>query len=504
MRRIEVVLEHRWAYVVVASRKAEKFLRDYYSYFAPAARYDRRYKLYMYAKWKAATDGIANPVLPGWDGKIRMYKQGAVPAGLFRATIADLRRQGLRFKVRHKRPVLRKFSGSIAVYDEKYRYQHACVASMCAAMREGGGIVLAATGSGKTKIAADFFKLAPYECLFVVDTIALMHQSQKEIESWLGEKVGVVGDSEYKTCRVTVATIQTLSKHAKDKKFMRWFKSVQVMLVDELHEQMGRRNFSVLERVDPLAVFGLTATLQLKLKPVRFRAWSFCGPVIFEFPLSEATAQKVVSKGAVLQLLFPQMPVHDDEVGNYQAEYMSDVVENKSKLRACSRISRWLTRVQGRYVMVLAERVLHIDALSRAATVEHGTVRGAVKGKERLASVKAFEKGTLRLLIASRVFKKGMSIKRIDGMIDAAEGNSKNDAMQKYGRGVRLHDDKASLVYIDIGTQSGRLLSRARKRRRALVEAGIAVTTVSVDSSLEALHEVKRFVRRIVKKEQTA
>ncbi len=494
---MKVVLENRWAYVVKATDKELAFLHDFYSFFAPAARYDRRYKLYMHAKWKAEADGRKNVTLPGWDGKIRMFKDGRLPAGLFRATREELEKTQ-RVKVRHVLPKIEfPFRLEPTEPEGKYLFQSKCVAKMHKATRRGGGIVLSATGSGKTKMAADYFRELPgYSCLFVVDTIDLLHQSAKEIAEWLGEPVGTVGEGSYQVERVTVATSQTLDKHRKDKKFCKWYEKIQIVLVDELHEQMGKRNFKVLELIEPISVIGLTATLQLSRKPIRFKAHSFCGPVIFRFPISEATEKKIVTKGAVIQLLFP----YDETFGfakgreGYEEELRVEVLENTEKLRATNKICKLFIR-RGRHVLVLADRITHVDELAEALPKPNRAIRGAVKRIDRDKAKRAFEKGKVPLLIASKVFKKGTNIKACDAMVNVGEGGSKNDAIQAFGRAVRLHDDKKFVYYVDVGTDGGRFGKRAMRRRRAFKAEQIPLTVVKVRTAGDAFRAVKKFLR---------
>ena len=99
-------------------------------------------------------------------------------------------------------------------------------------------------------MAAMFASWLDCPVLFVVDQINLLYQTKKEMEMWLSKyagkkvKVGVVGNSKYTPERVTSATIQTLNAHKKDPKFLKWFKSVQVVIIDEVHVQMAQETLT--------------------------------------------------------------------------------------------------------------------------------------------------------------------------------------------------------------------------------------------------------------------
>jgi len=182
-------------------------------------------------------------------------------------------------------------------------YQNECVEAM---VENGhcGGLVLSATGSGKTFMAGMYYSRVEGPHLFVVDQLDLLWQAKKEIEAVLGEKVGFVGESKFKPRRITIGTIQTMHRHRRDPKFKRWTKDIQTVLIDEIHVMMNRRNFDVVSNIQPRAVFGLTATLQLKKKYVRTKAWALAGPVIYEFPVQKGMDENVLSRGIVIRVKF--------------------------------------------------------------------------------------------------------------------------------------------------------------------------------------------------------
>jgi superfamily II DNA or RNA helicase len=342
-------------------------------------------------------------------------------------------------------------------------------------------------------MAGKFYRCLPYSCLFVVDQIDLLYQNRDEIQTWLGEEVGYVGDQKFELRRVTVATIQTLHKHRDDFKFRKWYSHVMAVVVDELHEQMARRNFDVLTTINPIARYGLTATLQLKKKDIRTKAHSFAGPILYEFPIEQGMKQGVLTKGQTLQLLFEPVPIAHEE---YQEQIREQVIENEQKQKAVKAIVQLLLQ-NDRYVVILVDRVEHLERLSDLMDdIPHRLAYGRISVSDRISARKKFEKGKINLLIANKVFKKGINLKRVDCIIDMAEMKSKNDVMQKFGRGVRLHEDKDALLYIDIGTQGGlggeRFRKAATSRIRALRAANIPCRSVKVSNLAEALKAVKK------------
>lgn len=503
MTTVRVTLTNHKAWVTDCDDATYERLRDYWTFYPDGYRWSPKHKLWIAAKIRAdrtkARTGVDYDVnsLPGWNGKILMFKGGYLPAGLFRATKKEAEDAlGLTFEVEKKYPKTKPLKEGLPSASEQYSYQDSCADAMCKAAKRGGGVVLAATGTGKTSTTARFFAKVDYDCLFVVDQLDLLYQAQQELAAWLKEDVGVVGDSKFTLCRVTVATRQTLKYHLKDLKFRRWFKSVQIVVVDELHEQMGKTNWDVLEIVHPIARYGLTATLALRKKAVRYRAYAFAGPVLFEFPMSEGIKRDVLTKGECLQLLFPARTEWSDTDSDYHEEYADEVVDNPLKLEAIKQVVKWLYQ-DGRYIIVLVDRRVQVKRLSgvfREAGLEHKIAFGDITHTKRRQAVAEFEVGDIRLIIASKVFKKGVDIKRVDVMMDIAELKSREDTVQKFGRGVRKHVKKDILLYIDVGTAGkGRYGKRAASRARALKDIGVQVKKVKVESPESAVRAVKQF-----------
>lgn len=469
-------------------------LHDYWSYFSASARWSAAYRQWLEAR---ASGDYSGGKLPGWDGRIRMMHGLCVPAGLFRATYREAQTKlGIRFAVTVERPHVVRWDPSgmpparIST-DCDYSYQDECIAAMVQNLYRGGGIVLCATGTGKTYMAARFLGglTVPgrlVRCLFIVDTLHLLSQSAGEISAVTGEPVGLVGDSRFTLGRITVATIQTLDRHRNDPVFRQWFGELDVVIADELHEALNSRNRRITRRISATARYGMTATLELHRAAVRMTAYAFAGPVIYRFPLAEGVRRKVLTQGHVLQVLFPPVdPRETDQAKLYAAE----VTCQPEKRLFCGQAVRYLATA-GRYVMTLTHMRCHTESIARMLTesgIRNEILYGGVPLAERVKIVREFEqRDKPGVLVASGVMKKGVSVNRISAIIGLDERRSVNDIQQKFGRGVRKADGKHNLVYIDVGTRSGPLGVAATRRANALRKLGIDVKAVLVADAREA------------------
>lgn len=134
----------------------------------------------------------------------------------------------------------------------------------------------------------------------------------------------------------------------------------------------------------------------------------------------------------------------------YNIQVNDRIVNNNQRNSIISRLARYCVK-KGKYVIILVSRIQHVKNLSeRLEDVPHKLVFGEKNVSDRQKSTRKFERGKIRLIIANQVFKKGVNIRRVDVIIDGAAMKSKNDAIQKFGRGVRKHEDKLGLMHFDI------------------------------------------------------
>ena len=469
MKTLRFKLEGRRAFLV--DKYYSDKLKALLSYTSPGARFSPAYN---------RRDRDGNRL---WDGKISFVKYDSLSVGLLIGAHKELKLAGYNCEVvgwKHRPQV-----GTLPGFwekDEEYEFQNTACQAILSSLNKGGGTILSATGTGKTKLAAQVFSHIRGNCLFIVDQVNLLYQSQKEIESWLGESVGIIGNGKFNPKRITVATIQTLFKAPKNQQSRDFAKHIDVVFIDELHKQMSRRNFSVVNTIKPKAVIGMTATLQMKKKEIRWKVYSISGPILFEFPVEKGIEQGVLSNCAVVQLRVPERSFRSygytedgEALSGPNLTYSRNVLGNVHINELVPKLVK--AALKREYaVVILAERLRHVRLLKKILDdFFPKIIQGSVKESRRQKIIKKFELGQYNLIIASTVFTKGVNIKRISLIIDLAQRKSKNDAMQKLGRGLRKHKDKKyGLIYIDLSTEPS-MKAAGSSRRNAFKKAGIQV-----------------------------
>jgi superfamily II DNA or RNA helicase len=478
MNFIDVGITNRRAFFL-SPDYPEKALLEYYSYTHPQWKYIER-------------------VRPGWDGLVSFLKNDEVPAGLFWATKKEIEEKlGINFRIK-SRLEWPGFKTSNLLGSDRV-FQNECRDAMIKASRFGGGLVINATRSGKTRIAAMLFSCLKGPVCFIVDQLILMEQAKSDLQNDLNEEIGWVGDSDFEPKRVTVATRQTMFLHQNRREFKDWTRELEVVVIDEIHAQMNKSNFSVIERIEPKAVFGLTATLQLNKKHIRTKAYAIAGPIVYTYPLLRGQEEGILAKGISVSVGY-QNEIQKGEMysrffnrrwrkwemkSKWKELYDKYIVDNDERNFLIESLVR-KNYIRDKYTIVLVTRLRHLKQLSdRFSDIPHRVVSGTFEGKsikvkDRMKFKDKFEEGKVRLILANVVFSKGITIKRVDVVIDASAGKNPDDALQKYGRGIGLHENKVGLLHFDISdydTQNEKnYFSRsAKSRRKALQDAGVEV-----------------------------
>jgi superfamily II DNA or RNA helicase len=465
-KTVHAVISNRWT-VFKCPPERIKNLKKIFRYPIPGAEFSQSYR-----------NG-------SWDGCKNMLLRGRVSTGLFLELKSELEKKYL--LTIEDQCIFPQFLKKKSESDRDYQNE------ALEAMRTNsscGGLLIAATGAGKTRMAAEFFKSLVGRGLFVVDELTLLEQTRLEFEEVIGEKIGIAGRSIFDPQRITVATIQTLSKHCKRKDFVKWYKTIEVVMIDEIHVAINRRNINIISQIKPKAVFGLTATLQLQKPEVRFPVTALTGPVIFDYAIKTGVEEGFLTQGTVVNLQFQDpmkkpVPGYFTVVGKDKkkkwippwerlAIYRHHISLNKARNDMIESLVREGLK-RKRRIVVLVEQRRHLKILtSRFKDVNHRVLSGDknLSGDPslRVKAMKDMDAGKVPLILASRVMSKGSNVKSVNVIIDGTALPGDNSAIQRYGRGVRKVDGKHGLLYINISDCGNKLAYASKLREAALLK----------------------------------
>jgi len=327
------------------------------------------------------------------------------------------------------------------------------------------GVIHHPTGSGKTVIFLSFISLFPdAKVLIIVNTQDLLSQTAEKANEFFPGDVGIVGGGAFDPQRITVATIQTLSKFSEDD----FDFDYDIVIVDEAHHVSkfaqpfdngkGGTYARVLSKVLAPIRLGFTATLPYT-EEAKLALEGYIGPVISVKKISE------VERLAKIKVILKKLPITltAREAKGYQDVYKFAVTYNSRRHKMTLQVASELVEA-GRTVLILVTQVQHGENVLSMAQRSfphlridyvHGQISGANRGQIK----KKLNTGELDVVIADAVWKEGVDIPTLGAIVHASGGKSEILTLQSLGRGLRtVPGIKEDVVLVDFFDPSHRYL----------------------------------------------
>ncbi|MBO8092318.1 MAG: DUF3427 domain-containing protein [Prosthecochloris sp.] len=338
-------------------------------------------------------------------------------------------------------------------------------------------LVIAATGTGKTMIAAFDYKefAARRGCrprlLYLVHREEILRQARASFRQVLRD--GSFGEivargAEPSSYDHLFCTIQSWNSKRLDRLAADHFEYV---VLDEAHHASAATYQRVISHLDPLTLLGLTAT------PERGDGQNirndFGGTFTHEIRLPEAIER-------ALLVPFHYYGVPDLEGLDFSHVQWSGTGYDTSGLerlvaRNAAR-ARWVLGQLERYVADEKQ----IRALGFCVSVEHARFMADYASQngmpaialcadsskeERSRGQRQLEAGELRIIFTVDLYNEGVDIPSVDTVLFLRPTESLTIFLQQLGRGLRLHDDKPHLTVLDFIARQNQKFSYARRFR---------------------------------------
>lgn len=399
---------------------------------------------------------------PGERRRVRLYrwdataKTLALPRGLLPVV-----QQWVPLTVRDarvRRPAVRwTFHGT------PFDYQTAAVDALVA---QGGGILVALPGAGKTAMGCLAAATWQQPTLWIVHTLGLAQQARGAATRWLGlppGQVGFVGDEQTRWRPFTVAMLQTLVR--KPELLAYAARAFGTVVVDEAHH-VGAAGFSAVAAALPARyLLGLTAT------PDREDG---LGPMVTALlgPRVVVPVRVLLARGRILLPAVRLVPTafRGQEGANWaQLEKLRAEDPDRNRLLLDQ---VWRCWHQRRRTLVLVERTRHAARLRRAleaAGVPARVIIGDTPGPERDRAFAETEAGRC-IGIATKLANEGIDIPAVDALVLGAASRARTRTIQQVGRAMRTTAGKADAWVIDLAdvaapSYAGQVQDRLRHYR---------------------------------------
>ncbi len=353
---------------------------------------------------------------------------------------------------------------------------------------EGRGLVISATGTGKTILAALDVKAAdPRRVLFVAHREQILDRAIEEFCLVLGnsrnEYGKVVGAANDLDKKFVFSTIQTLSKE--DRLSQIDPSAFDYVLIDEVHRAAAPSYQKLIEHLEPDFMLGLSATPERTDGKSIFELFDFNVP--YEIRLDAALKQDMLAPFhyyGVADFTF------DDGTTTTDVTPLFRLVENERVDHLLKAISRYGQAGVAPRGLIFCSRKDEAHELSQS--LNNRSFRGrllrtiALTGEddaaERELQVRRLEAGELDYILTVDIFNEGVDIPTVNQVIMLRQTQSSIVFVQQLGRGLRKAPGKEYLVVIDfIGNYANNYLIpialfgddslNKESIRRALVDA---------------------------------
>ena len=339
--------------------------------------------------------------------------------------------------------------------------------AVSALLKSDAGVLCAPTAFGKTVTAAALIARRGVNTLVLVHRTSLLQQWRERLRAFLAlgdDAIGTIGGGKNRPGgRIDIAVMQSLSRQGEVNPLVERYGHV---IVDECHH-VGAASFdAILKAAKARFVLGLTATPIRRdgLQPIIFMQ---CGPIRY-------TAGKPVGAPHELDVLSRSRfsPIALSPEAGIQAVFRH-LAQDADRTEAIAAEADAAFR-EGRKVLVLTERMDHLDAILAALELRAMApfvLHGRLSRKQRTATMEAL--GALppeapRILLATgKLVGEGFDHPPLDTLVLAMPVSWKGTLQQYAGRLHREHAGKTGVRIIDfVDTGHPALLRMWEKRQR--------------------------------------
>lgn len=315
------------------------------------------------------------------------------------------------------------------------------------------GLVVAATGIGKTFLAA-FDSISYRKVLFVAHREEILKQAEETFKKVRPKAtIGFFMNINRKIeADILLASVQTLGK--KEYLNKKYFEkdSFDYIIIDEFHHAVSNNYKNIIEYFNPKFLLGLTATPdRLDNKDV----YSLCDyNVIYEAPLNVA-----INKNWLVP--FRYYGIYDDSIDYEKIEFINGKYNEKQLEEALS-INKRANLILKHYNKFKSIRALgfckskiHADFMAKyfdSKGIKSCAVYSGDQGDYCLGRSEALSKlknGEVNVIFSVDMFNEGIDVKSIDMVLFLRPTESPTVFLQQLGRGLRKDDNKKYLNVLD-------------------------------------------------------
>lgn len=424
-----------------------------------------------------------------WDGYRKLFntRYQTFPIGLLDVVRNAFTDAGIPVQIIDKR---KKNNETIAYEMANFQLRDYQTYAVLMSVTHGNGIVKAATGAGKTTIAARTICALQKRSIFIVHTRDLLYQTIKSFSKMFpNETIGQIGDGKIDYQNITVATMQTLAilndievgrnKFDEDADNIKetktqykeiynpdaWHKyrnTVDCVMFDEVQRICSQTAYRVrflFERAN--YAFGYSAS------PWRDDGSDLMIEAAFGKRIVDITASELIQQGYLVK---PYIAIKSAPITwsgeTYEQVYRTAIVENIFRNMQVAQDAMEQYNL-GRNTLVLVTQIKHGEILEKMLC-DLGAPATFISGKsgmkKRSRVIQDMRDGKAPIVIASTIADVGLDVPRLQSIVEAGAGKSSVTALQRLGRIMRPFEGKDKCYFITYYDSAPYLYSQIDKK----------------------------------------
>jgi len=357
------------------------------------------------------------------------------------------------------------------------------------------GIIVLATGSGKTVIGIKAISLLNTPTLVVAPTLDLVDQWRTRLKKEFKIEVGMLGGGEWDIKALTVSTYDSAYIHA-DKLGNRF----GLIIFDEVHHLPAAGYRNIAEMFAAPYRMGLTATFERE-DGLHEELNRLVGGKVFEKNVKELTGTHL----SPFRLEKITVDLTKEEKEEYEknqkvfSDYLSRIkltirgpadfqklvmrsgrdpgarkallARNRARdlsynsVSKIGKLSEILKKHNDGKIFIFTEHNKLVHIISKQFLIPSITYRTA--GKERSETLDRFRSGVYRAVVTSKVLDEGIDVPDADVGIILSGTGSERAFIQRLGRILRKKEGKEAVLYEIVSAETSEV-NTARRRKRPL------------------------------------
>lgn len=349
------------------------------------------------------------------------------------------------------------------------------------------GIIRAATGSGKTLIAALMTAKINKPTMILVIGLELLQQFHSLFSEVFDEPIGWIGDGKCDIQRINIASIWSVSKaldislkdlvvdgeideesfKETDKyKIIETLKQTKLFILDECHIATTATIRGIHKVINPEYFYGLSGT------PYREDGSDLLIEGLLGPKIIDISAAELIQKGYLVQpwIKFIEVPILKTS-GTYASVYKDYIVENSIRNQIV--VNQTKSLIEKNYkTLVLFKQIKHGEILAekfKEEKLRFDLISGRDSSEKRELVKQRLINNEIDFILGSTIYDIGVDIPIANGLVLAGAGKSAIRAYQRIGRVCRTAPGKTLAAVVDFYDQAKYLKNHSLKRHELYV-----------------------------------